>query len=301
MESATRTGRFWDKASRPTAGFLQWGQVPLVKREIAKRYTGVPFTNHAEADLHFMRAHCGGVSFERAISIGCGLARKELWLLQSGAVKHFDLFDLSGARVAAVATKLEEFGLQGRASVMMGDGLELAGNNPYDLVFWNSSLHHMYPVREAIGWSRDVLVPGGVFYFREYTGGNRIQYSATQLAIANAVRELLPDRLFEHPLDKGKTIPRTVASISVEKIIEADPTEARDSESILPEFARHFPGGKVVDLGGVVWFVALRNLYQNFNRSPEDAELLRQLLKLDAVLADLGVSLMSVGCGIKLQ
>ncbi|MHA7835352.1 MAG: SAM-dependent methyltransferase [Algiphilus sp.] len=301
MESATRTGRFWDQASGPSAEFLQWGQVPLVKQEIAKRYTGEPFHNHAEADLHFMRTHCGAASFQRAISIGCGLARKELWLLQSGAVKHFDLYDLSGARVAAVAAKIQERKLQGRAHVTMGDGLELARNNQYDLVFWNSSLHHMYPVGDAISWSRAVLVPDGVFFFREYTGGNRIQYSAVQLAIANAVRGLLPDRLFQHPVDSQKRIPRTVSSIPPEKIIAADPSEARDSESILPEFVKCFPGGHVVHLGGVIWFVALRNLYQNFSDSPEDAELLLQLLRLDAVLAELGVSLMSVGCAKKVQ
>lgn len=136
------------------------------------------------------------------------------------------------------------------------------------------------------------------FFFNEYTGPNRIQFTQKDLTLANSLRSLLPRSFFFNPLT-NTPIPAQIKNIDLTKLLASDPSESIDSSSILPEFQRHFPKGNTRLLGGLVWFLSLRGLYRNFKSGAEN-ELLRKLLDLDQIISHLDVNYMQVGCAQKI-
>jgi hypothetical protein len=70
--------------------------------------------------------------------------------------------------------------------------------------------------------------------------------------------------------------------MSAEDMMRADPSEAADSDSILPAFRECFPAGTVMPLGGLVYVLGLDGVIVNI---PDDSLLLEKMLKIDAMLS----------------
>lgn len=63
-----------------------------------------------------------------------------------------------------------------------------------------------------------------------------------------------------------------------------DPSEAADSDNILPALRQIFPGAQIRMTGGVVYNLALKDIIANFD-DVENAARLEELLVYDAELA----------------
>lgn len=218
--------------------------------------------------------------FERAVSVGCGRATKEQTLLKNGIVGHFDLFDLSDQRLRVAKTRYAEKGLAERAEFILGDAFETTPANRYDLVYWTSSLHHMMDVHDALEWSRNVLKPGGVLMMNEYTGPTRWQWSDELLDCLRRFRAALPPHLRpENP---------NIKRLTVEQMIERDPSEAADSGAILPSLKKFFPDAEIRPLGGAIFPHALKGVYPKI--TPDDDWVFDMVLSLDAAFRAKGES-----------
>ncbi len=219
-------------------------------------------------------------TFQKALSIGCGNAAKEMAMVEAGIVEHFDLFELSKERIEQGMLLAKEKNIADKITFHHGDFFKSKYNisKSYDLVFWSSSLHHMMNTKMAIMISYDILKDDGYFYMDDYVGKNRFQYSDLELFIVNAVREALPDEYFKIPNSDNQEFFRNVRRISLEKIKEIDISEAADSENIVPAIARIFPHANIIHYGGLIFHLVLRNIIVNI---PENSEILDYLLKLE--------------------
>jgi hypothetical protein len=70
-------------------------------------------------------------------------------------------------------------------------------------------------------------------------------------------------------------------------MIAADPSEAADSERILPSVREIFPDASIIETGGVIYHLALNDVFANFDES-EDHALLQVALLLDRALTAMG-------------
>jgi SAM-dependent methyltransferase len=199
----------------------------------------------------------GGKPFERAVSVGCGLASKEMSLLSQSVVSHFDLFDLAEDRLKSAGAAFELKGLRNRADFHCADAFAAAPKETYDLVYWNSSLHHMPDVFAALQWSREVLRPGGVLAMFEFVGPTRFQWSDLNLDAIKRFRAGLPEELLYRP---GRPDPWIVRP-TIEEMIERDPSEAMDSGRILPAMQSVFPGAEIIPIGGALYHFGLNGIY----------------------------------------
>jgi hypothetical protein len=136
-------------------------------------------------------------------------------------------------------------------------------------------------------WSRRVLKKGGWLYFYEYIGPKHFQWTDDQLAIANSIRYMLPERWFIDPRDEKNIFPRTVRRPPLRAFVNRDPSEACDSDSILPALRCFFPNSEPKELGGLLYTVALDPLYGAI----DDDALLINILDLDETLAKRDLSL----------
>jgi SAM-dependent methyltransferase len=199
--------------------------------------------------------------FARAVSVGCGTATKERNLLLAGIVERFDLFDLADVRLAQAQRMLTSANLDGRVTLTCDNAFRERPQEIYDLVYWQSSLHHMLDAYAAVQWSYEALKPGGVFAMWEYTGPTRWQWTERNLENVNAFRRSLPPKLRPENL--------TIKRPSIAHMMKRDPSEAADSANILPAVAVAFPHAEVIDLGGALYIFGLGGIWPKIKRGNE--------------------------------
>jgi hypothetical protein len=210
-------------------------------------------------------------------------------LLRAGIVEHFHIFELASGRIRTASEQAEKLGLERRITFHNSD-VFLQRHQPYDLVYWRNSLHHMPDTRAAVYWSKEHLSRDGVFAMQEYTGPNRLQYTRQQMELCDHALSIVPDPYF---MSDGRTINRKCVPPCPEALARRDPSEAPDSESILSAVAGAFPEASVINVGGLIYFAGMRQIIKNLSGT-RDSELIMKLLNIDANLADQGESLFHV-------
>lgn len=280
------TARHWSRpgAAAPRA---RWWMHPAILRHINALVCGQPLDGPWAGLEQRMRTLAPGGVFRRGISVGCGSASKELGLLQRGVVERFDLFELSPERVERARAAAQRLGVADRAAFHVRAPFDMDLGGQYDLVYWNNALHHMFDVRRALLWSRDRLRPGGRLVLDDYVGASRFQWPDAHLEIASRVRRALPERLLRDPADPERLCPVARQRPGLADMLATDPSEAADSDNILPALRQIFPDAEVLPTGGVIYNLALKDVLANFDDA-RDAELLQDLLARDAELAAQG-------------
>jgi SAM-dependent methyltransferase len=226
--------------------------------------------------------------FDRAVSIGCGLAGKELSILKAECVRHFDLFELADERMAKAKESYSVAGLADRATFNVGDAFAHARAEEYDLVYWNMSLHHMPSARQAIEWSWNALKPGGVIAMLEFVGPTRFQWTERNLTFMNRFLSAIPDRFFAVPGRPGISAGRQVKRSSIKEMVDHDPSEAADSGAIIPSLQTFFPQADIQMLGGAIYHFGLKPILPNIDEQPDGAAFLNSALLLDDALSVMG-------------
>jgi SAM-dependent methyltransferase len=207
-------------------------------------------------------------------------------LIRQGIVKRFDLFDLSSARLARARLLAEECEVADRVDFFQENAFKATSSESYDFVHWNNSMHHMPRADAAVAWSRRILRSDGVFFMDDYVGASRFQHSDRSLRIASMVRSALPERYLTDPENPDQLLPKNLDRPDKKLLAREDPSEAADSDRILPSVRRCFPNAEITLTGGVVYHLALSDVLANFD-DERDKALLGVLLVLDDVCVDI--------------
>lgn len=204
--------------------------------------------------------------------------------MQLGLVEHFYLFEISPKSCQLAKKRFQNAGLADRVTVINADFFGVRNTIPYDLVYWDSSLHHMFDSRDAIERTFKGLLPGGFFVVNDFVGKTRFQWSDAELELINSFRRGLPENVFTGP--GGGRYPRTVSRPSVAGIVEADPSEAADSEAIVPALLTVLHEPLIIPTGGLIYHTGLNDILTNIK---EDSPLLTSALRIDAALTNEGM------------
>jgi ubiquinone/menaquinone biosynthesis C-methylase UbiE len=279
---------------------LRWWQSPHIIRHINKKITGSPLDGFSQGITQKAKEIAGDrYPFSSGVSVGCGNGQKEINLVRQGLVSSFKLYEVSEVRIEQGKRLATKFGVEKNVTFIQGDALKIITEpESFDFVHWNNSLHHMLDVDAAIKWSHQVLQKGGMFYMDDYVGPNRMQWSDKMLEVASQVRSNLPEKYLVNPKNPGQLLSKTLTRNSVERMIEIDPSEAADSESILDSLKKYFPNAQITLTGGVVYHLALSDILHNFDDS-QDKHLLDFLMLIDDLCAELGETHYATALAIK--
>jgi SAM-dependent methyltransferase len=292
----------WDaqvRAERASdLGRIRWWEDPSTIRHINGLVGNAAHPSAHGAFHERIAEHFKGRSNLKAISVGCGIGAKEMWLMQMTDISRFDLFDISPGNIELGKQEAARQGIESRVNLLVADAFKVADGTDYDLVYWNNSLHHMPDVEAAVRWSHERLKPGGLFAMDDYVGPDRFQWTDENLKWASKVRGELNERFLQNPHAPGTQLPREVGRPTVEEIVATDPSEAMDSGRILTAVRRNFPSAEIIPTGGALYHIALNDTFCNFT-SEDDLACLRQILLLDEMLAAHGTTHYSVAFGIK--
>jgi SAM-dependent methyltransferase len=286
----SRISQVWNqKTVGPTK--LHWSRVPQIAKHVSVKFDPSVTKIGKEGALTGFAQRLARLAkdqpFARAISIGCGFARHERYLLGQNIVTHFDLFDLAEGRLKKAKLLYAQHGVLDRATFSATDPFHENHEARYDLVFWKSALHHMMSAQHAVEWSWRALKPNGIFAMWDFVGPTRFQWSMRNLHYLNAFRSALPERFFRRGDDPSKFYRTTVRRRSIAEMIAADPSEAADSANIIPSVLIYFPNAKIVPLGGAI-YCNLGGVLDNISADPDADMILQHALQIDDLLLELG-------------
>lgn len=257
-----------------------WWESPEVSAYLGELVCGGPCSGTADLAVQGIRRHCGeALPFESAVSVGCGSAYKEIALLQAGVVRHFTLYDISEAALAAARNRAESAGLAHAVTLVHGDPLERERGS-FDLVYWDNSLHHMLNTRAALAWSRVRLKQGGHLVINDYVGPDRFQWSDDMLARINEVIEPFG----VEPTEREN--PRLIA--------KADPSEAADSAATHDALFGEFPDAVWTPMGGAIYHAGLTGKY-----TPLPGLIVARLMRIDDMLNKAGMYVYAWATAVK--
>ncbi len=280
---AEASGKYWDKRSDPTeATKRRWFDSELIVKHCNAKIAGKPLSGRGAGIRARLQQFAHEQPISRGVSVACGSARTELGLLMAGLVETFDLYEASRVRLEQARSYATKHNVVDRVRFNLVTGPDLPDVENADLVYWKAALHHMLDTRAAVEWSRDALRAGGLLVVDEYVGPNRFQWTKLSLEASDRVRQALPERFFHNPRDPAKPYPRLTPRVNRDKLIAQDPTEAADSENIVPAIGDVFPGAEIIPTGGAVYHLALRGVMDNFQ--PEDDPIIQLVLLADDLL-----------------
>jgi hypothetical protein len=97
---------------------VDWWESAGILRHYNQRICGQPLEGIADGAQQALLDAFPGHTFERAVSVGCGAASKEMQLLERKLVSHFDLFEISSKRITAGQADAERRNLSEQLTFM---------------------------------------------------------------------------------------------------------------------------------------------------------------------------------------
>ncbi|MCA8956288.1 MAG: methyltransferase domain-containing protein [Planctomycetes bacterium] len=253
----------------------QWWDVPAVQRRWNELITG-------DAELGFRHwvareylAPRGGSLV--GLSVACGTGHRELLWARTGQFTVLHGYDLTPASIAQANAAAHAAGLDGCLTFRVGDvrTLELAAADRYDVIFGEHALHHLSPLREILADLDRNLKPDGLLVVDEFVGPRRFQWTRAQLAEINRLLQTLPEHLRRRTDGRIK---RRVIRPSKLSMIHIDPSEAIESDRILPELEARFTRVTLRPYGGAILHLLLSGIAHHFcGDDPEAADWLQRL------------------------
>ncbi len=143
--------------------------------------------------------------------------------------------------------------------------------NHYDIVLFNSSLHHFKNVRNLL---QNKILPclkdSGLLIINEYVGPTRLQFSRHQRREINRALNLMPAAYRKRY--KTKLTKKRFYGSGIIKMILADPSECIDSASILPSLRTLFTPVIERPYGGNILMNVLKDISHHFTELDADKE-----------------------------
>ncbi|MCR5886489.1 class I SAM-dependent methyltransferase [Hymenobacter sp. J193] len=260
----------------PALQAANWWQVPAVRRRWNEKISGdaaMPYEAYVAS--RYLADRTG----LRLLSLGSGACSHELVFARQPQFAQVHCLDIAERLLAQAAATAQAEGLQNfQTEVADVNRLNLAPAT-YDVVLFHSALHHFRDVEGIVARVRQALVPGGLLVLNDYVGPACLQWTPRQLRAANAaLREVLPARYRQRFL--SSQIKRHVSGPGRLRMYLADPSEAVESDRIVPALRRHFVPLEEAGLGGNLLTLVLKDIAHHFlAEDPATQALLQELFQ----------------------
>lgn len=267
-----RAAARWDEAASSAEFSAEtfWLALPHCMARFKEAVAGEPGVDWIE---HLHRRWCKAPGDEeRILSIGCGTGGLERQLAAINPAARITGIDISPASIEAARKAAEDEGLGDRiryeASPFAGFDI---GEGRWDAVWFISSLHHIDGVEAALERALRALAPGGRILMYEYAGPNRLAFGPRHREAIDAAMLLLPEsrRVARGRDHHGEVLRKALVPepIHVERV---DPSEAADSEAILPALRKLARVDFLAEVPGTIAAFALNGIAGNFLADTEE-------------------------------
>lgn len=267
-----RTASKWNTVTASSNFWI----LPQIRTRWNELCTG---SREMEYEEYIVLKYLDGKRGLRMLSVGCGTGSRERKFARHQVFSLIEGIDLAENQVNKAALLASEERL-GTIHYMVGDFLKHEFKQaPYDLILFNSSLHHFNHIDKLLqNRVLHLLKDDGLLVVFEYVGPNRLQWTKEQLEFTNRLLKELPDsyRIREN----SSSVKKRVYRPGLIRMLITDPSEAVDSESIIPSLHRHFEVVEEKKLGWDITHLLLKDIAHHFNDdTPQTRELLQYVLE----------------------
>ena len=262
----------------PALRAANWWQVPAVRQRWNQRMTGAPEQAY---EAYVAEKYLAGRRGLQLLSLGSGAASHELAFARLPHFAEVRCVDIAVRLLAEAAAIAQAEGLTNfRTEVADVNALNLPAAS-CDVVLFHSALHHFRDVAGILARVRRALRPGGLLVLNDYVGPARLQWTPAQLAEANRVlRAVVSPRYRVRYLSRH--LKTSVSGPGRLRMRLADPSEAAESDRIVPALRQHFQPLEEAALGGNILTLVLKDIAHHFvGTDAETQSLLTELFRLE--------------------
>lgn len=247
-------------------GESDFWSIAAIHRRWNMKATGDELVGYEE---YVMRKYFEGRQNQRLLSVGCGTGSREQKFARHPAFTRVVGIDLAENQIAEAREHARNLN---NVNYLTGDfRTALFDRSSFDLILFNSSLHHFDKVENLLkNKVYPLLKPGGLLVIFDYTGPSRLQWTTSQLQEANRLLRLLPQPFRLRP--DGAGVKTHLYRPGILRMWLSDPSEAVDSASILPAIHRLFEVVEEHPLGTDLLHIVLKDIAHNFNMGLPDTE-----------------------------
>lgn len=248
--------------------------IPEVRSRWNEKCTGNPKLEYEDYVLSKFLADSTGL---RMLSVGCGTGSKER---NFGKSQIFDLIegiDLAETQIEEARKYASDLNLN-KLKYIVGDFVSYEFKpDSYDVILFNSSLHHLKDVDNILQTKvLPLLKDEGLLVIFEFVGPKRLQWTKSQLDFAN---ELLNELPVKYKMRfNSKFLKRRIYRPGLLRMLLIDPSEAIDSDSIIPSIHKHF---KIIEEKRIGWDIShllFKDIAHNFLNKDNETQLLLSYL-----------------------
>ncbi len=283
----SQRGRTLSKWNSDTKSSDFW-IIPQVRQRWNQKCTG---NENIEYEDYLMQHYLLKSHSLRMISIGCGSGSRERKFAYYANFESILGIDLAKNQIEMAHQMAKDQSLT-KLQYRVGDFKnEIFPEASFDVVLFNSSLHHFDDVNSLL---RDkvmpILKPSGYLVIYEYVGPNRLQWTPNQLQAANQILKQLPKK-YKYRLH-NTSIKHKVYRPGWLRMQLIDPSEAIDSESILPSIHKYFKTMEEKKVGWDLTHIVFKDIAHHFlNDDPETLLWIQKIFEAeDHYLASTGRS-----------
>lgn len=250
-----------------------WWIIPEVKQRENKKLSGDP---QKTFDIYLTENYFQGKTDLKLISVACGVGNREIRLAESGHFSEVLGIDLSGESIKEANRKVNEKGLSSiRFEQADFYSFDLKGGY-YDVVLFYSALHHFKNIEQVAERISKTLKNDGLVILCEYAGKNRLQFSKDQVAEMNRLLDIIPEQYKTRYLTGYNK--KAVYAPGLLRMVISDPSEAVESESIMPVIHSKFGVLEEKKIGGDLLMMVLKDIAHHFiSEDPKAKRVLERL------------------------
>lgn len=253
-----------------------WWIIPEVKLRENERLTG---NSQKTFDIYLNETYFQDKNGLKLLSVACGIGNREIRIAESG---HFDEvlgIDLSKESINEASRKAAEKGLSNIHFEQADFYSYKLAEDYFDVVLFYSALHHFKNIEKIVERVSGTLKKGGLIVLCEYIGRNRLQFPKDQLIEMNRLLNFIPKQFRTRYLTS--IVKKRVYAPGLLRMRVSDPSEAVESESILPVIHREFEVLEEKRIGGDLLMMVLKDIAHHFISEDAEAKLVLERLFLE--------------------
>ena len=269
-----RIKNVWGSSDNPPTN---WWSIPEIQKRWNLLITG---DLNKEYQDYLVDKYCKDKNDLKLISPGCGSGEKELKYSKFDNIKSIKAFDIAPSNIKVARENAKRLGRKNVEYFVDDVSKFNFGRNEYNIVIFDSILHHIKNLDDILDKIYHSLSPDGIMVINEYVGPNRFQWSNEQLNIANRVLNNIP--LSYRRRWRSENVKRKIYRPGLLRMYLSDPSEAVNSENILLEIRKRFRIIEEKPYGGNILHLVLKDISHNFNKdSIEGNKILKGLFEID--------------------
>jgi len=256
-----------------------WWNIDEIRMRWNEKITGDSSRTYVD---YVYKKYLQGLHDIKILSPGSGVSSNELRFAAYPEISEITCIDLA-EKPLATAEKIAKENNFTNMKFIRGDINRMGfQDDSYDMVMFNSSLHHFKDVEKLLtGRIAKTLKPDGFLLIFEYVGPARLQWSEAQL---KRINELLKTKVPKEYRTRFKSrfIKNHVSGPGILRMMISDPSEAIDSENIVPALRKGYTPLEEKELGGNILMILLKDIAHHFKAGdPKAMGILKDLIKAE--------------------